>query len=86
MGLLLGDGSLVKKYKGGGTYFKYAQSTIHSEYLFFVFNLFKDLGVVLMERPIMGTSYVKGQTYNYYTFTTQSLRTWNELYEIWYKV
>jgi hypothetical protein len=24
IGLLLGDGTLVKKYKGGGTYFKYA--------------------------------------------------------------
>jgi hypothetical protein len=33
---MLGDGSLVKKqtkYKGGGTYFKYAQSIIHSDYL-----------------------------------------------------
>lgn len=85
VGLLLGDGSLVKKYKGGSTYFKYAQSTIHSDYLFFVFNLFKDLGVVLMESPSLGTSTVKGKTYNYYTFTTQSLRTWNELYEVWYK-
>jgi LAGLIDADG DNA endonuclease family len=35
VGLLLGDGTLVKKYKGGGTYFKYSQSTVHSEYLFF---------------------------------------------------
>ena len=42
VGFLLGDGTLVKKYTGGGTYFKYSQSIEHSEYLFFVFNLFKD--------------------------------------------
>jgi hypothetical protein len=75
VGLLLGDGTLVKKYKGGGTYFKYAQSTIHSEYLFFVFHLFKELGTVNMENPSLGTSIVKGKSYNYYTFTTKSLQT-----------
>lgn len=32
-GNLLGDGSLVKKYVGGGTYFKIAQSAMHAEYL-----------------------------------------------------
>jgi hypothetical protein len=38
-----------------------------------------------MENPSVGTSTVKGKIYNYYTFTTKSLQTWNELYELWYK-
>lgn len=38
-----------------------------------------------MKNPNLGTSTVKGKTYNYYTFTTQFLKTWNELYERWYQ-
>lgn len=50
-----------------------------------MFNLFKELGVVKMESPSLGTSIVKGKSYNYYTFSTQSLKSFNESYEIWYK-
>jgi len=32
-GMLLGAGGLVKKYEGGGTYFKYAQGEVHLDYL-----------------------------------------------------
>jgi hypothetical protein len=60
-GFLLGDGVLVKKYKNGGTYFKFAQSEIHLDYLKLVFNLFKNLGIVLMETPSPGKSNIKGK-------------------------
>jgi len=83
-GLLLGDGTLIKKYVGGGTYLKYAQSTIHSEYLQFLFDMFKKFGVILMDKPYFGTSIVKGKSHNYFSFTTRSLSIWNTFYNMWY--
>ena len=44
-GLLLGDGVLVKKYKGGGTYLKFAQGEVHLDYLNHVFNCLKIWGL-----------------------------------------
>lgn len=83
-GFLLGDGVLVKKYKNEGTYFKFAQSEIHLDYLKLVFNLFKNLGIVLMETPSPGKSNIKGKSYNWYQFSTQSLKFWNDLHALWY--
>lgn len=40
VGLLLSDGTLVKKYVGGGTYFQMAQSIIHLPYIVHVHALF----------------------------------------------
>jgi hypothetical protein len=84
VGLLLGDGSLVKKYIGGGTYFKYTQSVIHSSYLYHVFNLFKHIGSLNMEKPSLGKSLVKGVSHQWLAFTTKSFKDWNFLYEAWY--
>lgn len=84
IGLLLGDGTLVKKYKGGGTYFKYAQGTNHTDYLYFLFNLFKEMEIVNMNKPYFGTSKVKGKSYHYYSFTTRSLKVFNNLHSSWY--
>ena len=78
-GLLLGDGVLVKKYKGGGTYLKFAQGEVHLDYLNHVFSLFKDLGIVLMESPTKGHSTLKGVVYTWYQFSTQSISSWNPL-------
>lgn len=84
VGLLLGDGSLVKKYKGGGTYFKFAQGLIHFGYLEHVFSLFKQVGYVEMKAPSMGTSVIKGVTYKWAQFSTKSIKKWNELHSLWY--
>nr|QVG61562.1 hypothetical protein [Rhizoctonia sp.] len=83
-GLLLGDGVLVKKYAGGGTYFKFSQGEVHLEYINHVFSLFKDLGVVLMAAPSQGQSNVKGAVHTWYQFSTQSLSSWNSLQALWY--
>lgn len=83
-GLLLGDGVLVKKYKGGGTYLKFAQGEVHLEYLNNDFSLFKDLGIVLMDSPTIGHSTLKGVVYTWYKFSTQSISSWNPLYALWY--
>jgi LAGLIDADG DNA endonuclease family len=68
----------------GATYLKYAQSTIHSEYLQFLFDMFKKFGVILMDKPYFGTSIVKGKAHNYFSFTTRSLSIWNSFYNMWY--
>nr|YP_010170388.1 LAGLIDADG homing endonuclease [Phanerochaete carnosa]QRZ60369.1 LAGLIDADG homing endonuclease [Phanerochaete carnosa] len=77
--MLLGDGGLVKKYKGGGTYFKYAQGKVHLDYLTHVFSLFKNLGIVLMDTPSQGHSNVNGTVHTWYQFSTKSLSRWNDL-------
>lgn len=51
IGILLVDGTLVKKYKGGGTYFQYAQGEVHFPYLLHVFNLFSKAGFCNMVEP-----------------------------------
>ena len=53
-GMLLGDGGLVKIYKRGGTYFKFAQGETHLDYLNHVFSLFKDLGGCIDGCPKFG--------------------------------
>jgi hypothetical protein len=72
-GLLLSDASLVKKYEGGGTYFQFAQSVIHTSYIFFVHKLFFLVGYCHMIKPTVKTATVKGKKYNYLSFTTKSL-------------
>jgi hypothetical protein len=84
VGLLLGDGTLVKKYTGGGTYFKFAQSVIHSGYLLHVFSLFNEQGHLHMLAPSPGTSLIKGMTHHWLQFSTKSLVEWNSLYALWY--
>lgn len=84
VGLLLGDGTLVKKYTGGGTYFKFAQGMIHFDYLQHVFDLFKSAGHVNMPSTSMGMSTIKGVEYKWAQFSTRSLPDWNYLHSIWY--
>jgi hypothetical protein len=84
VGLLLGDGTLVKKYVGGGTYFKYAQSIIHGGYLHHVFELFHKQGLLNMLSPSPGTSVIKGVTYHWFQFTSKSFAGWNALHALWY--
>ncbi len=84
VGLLLGDGSLIKKYVNGGTYFKFAQSDGHVDYLNHVFNLFKDKGLLNMTKPSKVTSILKNKEYISWQFSTKSIKQWNKLHKIWY--
>lgn len=84
-GTLLGDRSLVKKYEGGGTYYKFAQSIKHSDYLYHIFDLFKACGYVNMDKPSEGTSVLKGGgVHKWLQFTTKSYSEWNSLKAEWY--
>jgi hypothetical protein len=67
-----------------GTYFKYAQSVVHSLYLHHVFNLFKLIGVLNMETPSLGKYILKGVEYQWLAFSTKSYKSLNTLYESWY--
>lgn len=84
VGLLLGDASLVKKYEGGATYFKFTQGLVNFGYLQHVFDLFKYAGYVLMEAPSIGKTVIKGKTHQWYQFSTQSIPAWNALRALWY--
>ena len=70
IGILLGDGTLVKKYKGGGTYFKFAQGANHYSYLVYVFQLFSKSGLCNMIEPSKGSTINSktGLTYDYFYF------------------
>lgn len=84
-GLILGDGSLVKKYAGGNTYFKYTQGLVHWPYLLHVFNLFKEAGLVRMDDPSWGKSIgANGAVYRWAQFNTMSLPAWNAYRLLWY--
>jgi hypothetical protein len=86
IGHLLADGTLVKKYKGGGNYFKFAQSEVHLSYLDHVFSLFNKAGLCNMTKPEKG--HIKntktGKIYTYYYFITKSLVEFNELESLFY--
>jgi len=84
-GVILSDGSLIKKYKNGGTYLKFSQSVIHTGYFMVVFNLFANHGLCSMTVPSVCIAKVKGKSYQYITFNTKSLTEWNNIYALWYK-
>ena len=84
-GVILSDGSLVKKYKNGGTYLKFSQSVIHTGYFMVVFNLFANQGLCNMTVPSVCNIKVKGKIFQYITFNTKSIAEWNNLYALWYK-
>jgi hypothetical protein len=73
-GVILSDGSLVKKYETGGTYLKFAQSIINTGYMMFIFNIFAERGLCNMITPSVCTTRVKGKTYQYLQFSTKSYK------------
>jgi hypothetical protein len=83
-GLLLSDGTLVKKYIGGGTYFQFAQSIIHSPFIILVHSLFYLAGFCHMPEATVKTATVNGKKYKYASFNTKSLVDWNILRFQWY--
>ena len=84
-GVILSDGSLVKKYKNGGTYLQFAQSVINTGYFMSVFNIFANQGLCNITTPSVSIAKVKAKSYQYLTFNTKSLKEWNSLYALWYK-
>ena len=84
-GVILSDGSWVKKYQNGGTYLKFAQSVIHTGYFMSVFNIFANHGLCNITTPSVSIAKFKGKSYQYLTFNTKSLTEWNSLYALWYK-
>jgi CRISPR/Cas system-associated protein endoribonuclease Cas2 len=73
-GIILSDGTLVKKYKTGGTYLKLAQSIINTGYLMFVFDMFAKLNKCNMTTPSLNIAKVKNNSYQYLHFSTKSYK------------
>ena len=86
-GLILGDGTLVKKYANGGTYFQFAQGAVHLAYIQFIFELFKLAGLCNMKKLGQGKSHLKSteKDYVYYYFTTKSLTALNKFESLFYQ-
>lgn len=84
-GVILSDGSLVKKSQNGGTYLQFAQSVIHTGYFMSVFNILANQGLCNITTPTVSIAKVKGKSYQYISFNTKSLKEWNSLYALWYK-
>jgi hypothetical protein len=82
IGLVLGDASLVKKYRNGNAYFKYAQSVKHAEYLNLVFSILSPY--CNMTSPSLGQARVKGLTYGVLSFSSRSLLCFTELHGVFY--
>lgn len=62
-GILLSDGSLVKKHQNGGTYLQFAQSVTHTGYFILVFNIFTNQGLCNIITPSVSIPKVKGKSY-----------------------
>lgn len=89
VGVLLSDGTLVKKYVNGGSYLQLAQSIIHLPYLAHVHSLFVAANWcnTLVLIPKIAKVKGKGGTikeYTYYSFTTKSLAVLNSVFFQWY--
>ena len=49
IGLILGDGSLIKKkYANGVSYFKYTQELVHKEYIEHIFHIFFTANLIIV--------------------------------------
>jgi len=80
IGNLLGDGTLVKKYINGNVYFKYDQGIKNKEYLYHVYNQYKE--ICNMKEPVYFKS--KNTINEYYVFNTKSLKELKDYHNIFY--
>jgi len=80
IGIILGDGTLIKKYNNSQAYLKFTQSYKNKEYLYHVFNQFKD--ICNMREPSFYT--FKDTKYSYYSFSTKSLPELTNYYNLFY--
>ena len=81
-GLLLSDGTYVKKYENGGTYFQIAQSVKFAPFLFHVFEIQAQAGLCNILTPSLKK--VKNKPYQYYSYTTKTFKEWNTEKNLWY--
>jgi len=80
IGILLGDASLIKKYKNGNAYLKYTQSLKNKDYLYYIFNKFKN--ICNLKKP---SYYIYPKSgHSYYTFNTKSIPELTYYHSIFY--
>lgn len=84
IGLILGDGTLVKKYANGNTYFQYAQGLVHADYIKHIFDIFSISGYCNKVDLSTGKVVVKDKEYQYLNFKTKSLLEFNILRSLFY--
>ena len=84
IGLILGDGTLVRKYEKGNTYFKFAQSLSHIDYIQHNFNIFVLANYCNITKLDVKKFIVKGNIHKYFYFTTKSLQEFKMLHSLFY--
>ena len=87
IGLLLGDGHIVRRSSTGNCRFVYAQSsTVHKEYFYFVYNSFFPLYFTKDYKPQVRNSLDKRNNtmYHVLTFTTMQLPCFNVYKDLFY--
>lgn len=95
-GLILSDGTLVKRNKGekAGVYFSLTQTAnpnniyaeAHIELLFSVFNLLQSTDLTVYPVPVCNWSRFRGKSYPYLYFNTIIDPVFTNLYNTWYKL
>ena len=63
IGLILGLGTLIRKYEKGNTSFKYAQSLSHIEYIHHIFNIFLKVNYCNITKLAIKEIIVNGNIY-----------------------
>lgn len=84
IGLILGDGTLVKKYEKGNAYLKYTQSLSHIDYIQHIFNLLVSANYCNITKLEVKDILVKGKIYKYLDFNTKSLQEFTILHSLFY--
>ena len=81
IGSLLGDAH-AERLPSGGVRFRFKQSIIHKEYLFYLFEFFRNRGYCNNNLPIKKTE--SNTNYEFYRFNTYAFSSWLDLYKLFY--
>lgn len=83
VGSLLGDG-FGEREKSGGVRFRFRQSVVHKDYLFWLYNFFNTRGYCTNNLPVLYTQKTGDKVLEYYRFGTYRFTSLLWLYKLFY--
>ena len=83
IGSLLGD-SHAERLPNGGVRLRFKQSIKHKDYLFLLFNFFKERGYCSNNLPVIFKSNLGDKDYEFYRFNTYAYSSWIGFYKLFY--
>ena len=81
VGSILGD-CFAERLPSGGVRFRFKQSVIHMEYLFFLYEFFRDRGYTNNNLPVKKK--LGNTNYEFYYFSTYAFSIWFDIYKLFY--